>query len=53
MHPLVEKAKAWRYNTPDHPEYHDLPASTCQYAKAGDQLANAEQGGEIFLTCDS
>ena len=41
MHPLVEKAKAWRYNTPDHPEYHDLPASTCQYAKAGDQLANA------------
>ena len=41
MHPLLEKAKAWRYNTPDHPEYHDLPASTCQYAKAGDQLANA------------
>ena len=40
-HPLQEKAKAWRYNTPDHPDYHDIPASTCQFAKAGDQLANA------------
>ena len=40
-HPLQEKAKAWRWNTPGQPDYHDLPASTCQYAKAGDQLANA------------
>jgi glucokinase len=41
MHPLLEMAKAWRYNTPDHPQYQDLPALTCQYAKTGDQLANA------------
>ena len=40
-HPLQEKAKAWRYNTPDQPGYHDLPASTCQYAQAGDSIANA------------
>ena len=40
-HPLQEKAKAWRYNTPDQPGYHDLPASTCQYAQAGDRIANA------------
>jgi glucokinase len=40
-HPLHGKAEAWRWNTPDHPDYHDLPASTCQYAKAGDQIARA------------
>lgn len=40
-HPLQEKAKAWRYNTPDQPGYHDLPASTSQYAQAGDRIANA------------
>ena len=40
-HPLQEKAKAWRWNTPKHPDYHDLPASTCNYAKAGDEISNA------------
>ena len=40
-HPLYEKAKAWRFNTPDQPEFHDLPASTSQHAKAGDPVAKA------------
>ena len=40
-HPLQEKAKAWRWNTPDHPDYHDLPASTCQYAQADDPISKA------------
>ncbi len=40
-HPLQEKAKAWRWNTPGQPDYHDLPASTCQYAEAGDPISKA------------